>query len=87
MGIFGRKPKVSKNEFSDTSSALYAKGFSLSEVKKFKQIFRGDLAETGTDQAGIDKKEIASAVAFMKKNRTFSETKIKTIEEQLKKRL
>lgn len=88
MGIFGSdKPNVSKREFEKVCSSLYSKGFKSHEVDKVKQVLRGDLAEGGAYQQGIDKHELAGAMDFMKKNRTFSESKIKTIEEQLKKHL
>jgi len=87
MGLFDRKLKVSQKEFSDATSALYAKGFTSSEVEKFKQIFRGDLREVGEDQPGIDPRELENALEYMRKNRTFPEHKIIIIEEQLKKRM
>lgn len=87
MGLFNRKLKVSKKEFSDATSTLYAKGFNSSEVKKFKEVFRGDLIERGKDQPGVDPHELNSALDFMRRNRTLPEHKIQVIEEQMKKRM
>ncbi len=88
MGFFGQdKPNVSENEFHKVCSELYSKGFNSTEVNKVKQVLRGDLAESGPNQKGIDSKEIDNAVSFMKKNRTFSESKIQAIEEHLRNRL
>ncbi|HEC30614.1 MAG TPA: hypothetical protein ENI66_01200 [Candidatus Yonathbacteria bacterium] len=91
MGLFGTNRKnVSRLEFREVRGALRSRGFSDNEVDDVSMIFRGDMESSSDVTRGIDAKEIAEGISWMRKNRSkhnIEEKKIGILEEILKEKL
>lgn len=78
--------KITESDFNrHIRTDLYRKGLSESERRKAKLAFLGD-----TDEGKITQRELEQRVKELRKNKSeygFSDKKIDTIEETLKKRL
>lgn len=92
MGMFGNSnvKKVSKREFQELRSRLYAKDFDADELDKVAMIFRADLDEPEESQKGIDAGELSRGIAWMRSHthiHKISTSKIQVLEEILKENL
>jgi hypothetical protein len=77
--------KISKKELQEAMNALSARGVSRFNREKVKATFRGDVDESGL-QAGIDRKELAKGLDYLKKSGMSKET-IAKVDEALKKKM
>lgn len=89
--LFGSsKPKISSVEFQKVLSSLSSSGFSREDLDNVKKIFLGDMERGSSYERGVDAKEIAERIAWLRQNmskHTLSPHQIDTLEETLKKHL
>jgi len=89
LASFGYKPRISDGDFKRSRQSLHGKGISSKKLDKIETIFRGDMDEPG-DQKGIDRKELAKGIEWMKENKSqhgLSDEQISTVEEEFKGRI
>lgn len=91
MGFFDTpKPNISKREFADARNVLYVHGFTERELHDVDKIFFADLEGVRDSDRGIDAKEFAGAMNWLRTHlgeHTLSMHKLDTLEEVLSKKL
>lgn len=64
------KPHVNKMEYKQARGALYSHGFTSLELSEIDMLFTGDFEKSGTPQYGIDAKELAEKISWLRANRS-----------------
>lgn len=96
MGLFtilfggSSKPRITEKEFKKVRSALQGEGFSSVDRNKIEALFSGDMYESGANARGIDAKELAEKLKWLRAHKSkhgFSNDEIDKIEACLEKYL
>ncbi|MFA6227111.1 MAG: hypothetical protein WC631_01345 [Candidatus Paceibacterota bacterium] len=92
MGFFSddTKPRVTKEEFQKVRGSLSANGFTLKEINRVEEIFRGDMYEEREKDKGVDEFELQNTIAWMRANMSkhnLSEPKIAILEREMIERI
>ena len=89
--LFGSsKPKVSSVEFKRVRSHLHSNGFSREDINNVEKVFMGDLERSSSYEHGIDAKEVAERIKWLREHtskHSLSPNQINTLEETLKRHL